>query len=81
MTGLYRKFIPSYAKVVATLTKYLKGDQDETFELDRDALSAHESLKSAITSAPELVLPNKDGVYMLETDASAAQLGVQLLQV
>jgi hypothetical protein len=34
MTGFYRKFIPSYAKVVAPLTKYLKGDQDETLELN-----------------------------------------------
>jgi RNase H-like domain found in reverse transcriptase len=81
MTGLYSNFIPSYAKVAVTLTKYLKGNQDETFELDRDALSAHESLKSAITSAQVLALPNKDGVYMLETDASAAQLGFQLIQV
>jgi hypothetical protein len=63
--GFYRKYIPSYAKVEAPLTKYLKGDQDETFELDRDAMYAHESLKSAITSAPVLALPNKDGVYVL----------------
>jgi Reverse transcriptase (RNA-dependent DNA polymerase) len=69
MTGFYGKFIPSYAKVVAPLTKYRKGDQDKTFDLDRDALSAHESLNSAITSAPVLAMPNRDGVYVLETDA------------
>ena len=80
MTGFYRKFIPSYAKVAAPLTKYLKGDRDETFELDADALQAHADLKLAITSAPVLALPNKDGAFVLETDASAAQLGVQLLQ-
>ena len=80
MTGFYRKFIPSYAKVAAPLTKYLKGDRDETFELDADALQAHADLKLAITSAPVLAIPNKDGAFVLETDASAAQLGVQLLQ-
>ena len=80
MTGFYRKFIPIYAKVAAPLTKYLKGDRDETFELDADALQAHADLKLAITSAPVLALPNKDGAFVLETDASAAQLGVQLLQ-
>ena len=80
MTGFYRKFVPSYAKVAAPLTLFLKGDTDESFELDADALAAHEQLKIAITSAPVLALPNKEGAYVLETDASAAQLGVQLLQ-
>ena len=80
MTGFYRKFVPSYAKVAAPLTLFLKGDTDESFELDADALAAHEQLKIAITSAPVLALPNKEGAYVLETDASAAQLGVQLLK-
>ena len=81
MTGFYRKFIPTYAKVAAPLTKYLKGDRDDTFELDAEAIRAHEKLKLAVTSAPVLALPNKEGEYVLETDASASQLGVQLLQL
>jgi hypothetical protein len=80
MTGFYRKFIPAYAKIAAPLSKYLKGDRDDHFELDNEAINAHEFLKLAVTTAPVLALPNKDGAYVLETDASASQLGVQLLQ-
>jgi hypothetical protein len=79
MTGLYRKFIPSYAEVSAPLTKYLQGDRIESFDLDPDAMKAHENQKMAITSTTVLAFPNKDGSYVLETDASAAQLEVYFL--
>jgi hypothetical protein len=80
MTGFYRKFVPTYAKVAAPLKKYLKGDRDDKFELDPEAIEAHERLEFAVTTAPVLALPNKDGAYVLETDASAAHLGLKLLQ-
>jgi Reverse transcriptase (RNA-dependent DNA polymerase)/RNase H-like domain found in reverse transcriptase len=78
LTGFYRKFIPTYAKVAAPLTTFLKGDRDDTFELNAEEIKAHEQLKLAVTTAPVLALPNNSGAYVLETDASASQLGVQL---
>jgi hypothetical protein len=51
-----------------------------TFELDAKGIKEHEQLKLAVTTAPALALPNKNGAYVLETDASASQLGVKLLQ-
>jgi RNase H-like domain found in reverse transcriptase len=80
MTGFYRKFIPNYAKVSAPLNRFLKADQSETFELDEAAIDAHSLFKQAIENSPMLALPRAQGVYVLETDASAAQLGVVLLQ-
>jgi transposase InsO family protein len=80
MTGFYRKFIENYARKAAPLTRYLKDDVTEPFELDQEAIIAHEALKTAVTTAPVLALPNSRGKYILETDASASQLGVQLLQ-
>jgi RNase H-like domain found in reverse transcriptase len=80
MCGVYRRFIPGYAKVAAALTRYLKDDIPDSFELDDAAVHAHSKLKDSITTAPILALPRPRGLYVLEADASAAQLGVQLLQ-
>ena len=80
MCGVYRRFIPGYAKLAIALTRYLKDEVPNTFELDYAALQAHNTLKVAITSAPILALPRASGLYVLEADASASQLGVQLLQ-
>jgi hypothetical protein len=80
MTGVYRRFIAGYAKIAAPLTRYLKNELDDEFQLDEAALTAHEMLKAVVTTAPVLVLPRPGARMILETDASNAQLGVQLLQ-
>jgi hypothetical protein len=80
MTGFYRKFVDGYAKKAAPLTRYLKDDMAEPFEFDEEARVAHRALKMAIISAPILALPKATGTSVLETGASASQLGVQLLQ-
>jgi Reverse transcriptase (RNA-dependent DNA polymerase)/RNase H-like domain found in reverse transcriptase len=80
MTGVYRRFIAGYAKIAAPLTRYLKNELDDEFQLDEAALTAHEMLKVVVTAAPVLVLPRPGARMILETDASNAQLGVQLLQ-
>jgi RNase H-like domain found in reverse transcriptase len=50
------------------------------FILDSNAIQAHADLKTAITYAPILAIPSATGLYVLEADASASQLGVQLLR-
>jgi RNase H-like domain found in reverse transcriptase len=80
MCGLYRRFIPRYAKFAVAFTRYLKDDIPDSFELDDVAVLAHSKRKEIITTAPILALPRPQGLYVLESDASAAQLGVQLLQ-
>jgi hypothetical protein len=37
MNGYYRRFINNYSVVAAPLNKYLKGDREETFNLDAEA--------------------------------------------
>jgi RNase H-like domain found in reverse transcriptase len=80
MCGVYRRFIPGYAKVAVVLTRYLKEDIPDSFELDDAAVLAHTKLKESIATAPILALPRPQCLYVLESDASAVQLGVQLLQ-
>ena len=64
----YREFIKSFADIVAPLNKY-KGKNQE-FGWDDDAQKAFETLKIALTTAPVLALPNEDGRFVLDTDAS-----------
>jgi Reverse transcriptase (RNA-dependent DNA polymerase)/RNase H-like domain found in reverse transcriptase len=80
ITGYYRRFIKIYSIVAAPFNKYRKGYREETFNLDAEALQAHKALKKAISTAPVLALPNKTGRYVIEADASEAQLGAQLFQ-
>jgi hypothetical protein len=80
MCGVYRRFIFGFSEVAAALTIYLKDDLPDKFELDEAALQSHDSLQKAITAAPILALTRATGLYVLEVDASASQLGVQLLQ-
>jgi hypothetical protein len=69
MTGYCRRFTKTYSVVAAPLNKYLKGDREETFNLDAEALQAHKALKKEISTAPVLALPNKTGRYVIEADA------------
>jgi hypothetical protein len=80
MTGYSRRFIDQYSSIASPLNKYLRGDQQDTFELNTEALQAHTILKNAINSAHVLAFPRKTGKYVIEADASASQLAAQLLQ-
>ena len=57
MTGFYRKFIAKYAKIAAPLTKFLKEDIEDPFELEEPGRNAHRDLKDALITAPVLALP------------------------
>ena len=59
---------------------FLKENVEDPFELDESGRSAHAALKEALVSAPVLALPQVKGTFILETDASASQLGAQLIQ-
>lgn len=76
LTGYYHRFIANYALIAAPLTDLLKKD---AFIWTDDAGTSFGALKTAMTSAPVLRLPNFELQFCVETDASDAGIGAVLL--
>jgi hypothetical protein len=77
LAGYYRKFVNNYGAIAAPLTALLKKDD---FTWNDDATTAFQDLKTAVTSAPILALPNFTRPFVVECDASTYGFGAVLLQ-
>jgi len=73
----YRQFIRGYATIAAPLKKLTTQDP---FEWSATAQTAFDTLKSVLTSAPVLLLPDFTIPYTVETDASGTSIGAVLSQ-
>ena len=79
LAGYYRRFVQGYAKIAGPLNNLLKKNQH--FDWTADCQSAFDDLKRALASPPVLALPNDDGLFILDTDASEYSMGSLLSQV
>ena len=77
LTGFYRKFIKNYAAMASPLTKLLCTD---AFQWTPESQIAFDKLKTAMTSAPVLALPNFSDPFVIETDAFGTTIGAVLMQ-
>ena len=77
LTGYHRRFIAHYAMIAAPLTDLLKKD---SFVWTDAATAAFNVLKTAMTTAPVLRLPDFSLPFCIETDALETGIGAVLLQ-
>ena len=77
-TSYYRKFIKSYAQIMALMEHLLK--KDATYCWNEECNKSLETLKEKMASAPILVFPKWDIEFHVHVDASCITLGTVLTQ-
>ena len=78
LAGYYRKFVEGFSKIAAPLTKLTR--KDVKYDWVDACQQSFEELKSRLTSAPVLVLPNGRDEFVVYSDASRQGLGCVLMQ-
>ena len=78
LIGYYRKFVQGFSRIAAPLTKLTR--KDVKYDWVDAYQQSFEELKSRLTSAPVLALPNGRDGFVVYSDASRKGLGCVLMQ-
>lgn len=78
LCGWYQEFIDGFSRICAPLNRLKQ--KEVKFEWTAVEQNALEELKSAITNAPVLILPDPKLPYVVMTDASGIAIGASLNQ-
>ncbi|XP_070023064.1 uncharacterized protein [Nicotiana sylvestris] len=77
LAGYYRRFVQVFSSIALPLTRLTqKGDP---FRWTDNCEVSFQKLKTALTTAPVLVLPSGSGIYTVYCDASCVGLGCVLM--
>ena len=68
LCSYYRKFVKDFAKIAAPLTALMRAENK--FVWDGGCEASFQELKRKLTTSPVLALPQPDGRFVLDTDAS-----------
>lgn len=81
MCSWYRRFIKDFSSTASPLTDCMKCKKGQKFKMTPEAITAFESLKTKLTSAPVLINPDFDKEFVLACDACTTGIGGVLAQV
>ena len=79
LAGYYRRFVEDFSRLADPLYELTKKGQPFTWSPRQQA--SFEQLKKALTSPPVLSYPTREGLFVLDTDASNVSIGAVLSQV
>ena len=78
LAGYYRRFVQSFSTIAAPLTRLTR--QDVGFQWSDECEESFQKLKTLLTSAPMLTLPEEGVDFTVYCDASGVGLGGVLMQ-
>ena len=78
LAGYYRRFVEGFSSIARPLTQLLK--KDKKFEWTDKCEESFQQLKSRLTSAPILIMPDITKPFDVYCDASQIGLGCVLMQ-
>ena len=78
LSGYYRRFVKDFSVIASPLYGLMKKNTD--FVWTASCQQAFEELKSRLVHGPILALPQDEGMYILDTNASDFGLGAVLSQ-
>lgn len=78
MAGYYRRFIRKFSQIALPLTRLTR--KDNPFVWDEDCEKSFQELKTRLTTAPILVIPDSTLGFEVYCDASLKGLGCVLMQ-
>ena len=78
LAGYYRRFIEDFSRIAALMTRLTR--KEVKFDWDDRCEEAFQELKSRLTLAPILIVPDRRQGYTMYCDASRARMGCVLMQ-
>jgi hypothetical protein len=78
LAGYYRRFIEGFSKISKPMTELL--EKDKKFEWTSACEASFQVLKTRMTTAPTLVMPDMEKLFSIYCDASGHGLGCVLMQ-